>query len=391
MKIATKRPFAKDMETFIPFVKPYISEKTSHYLMQALETNHLQGDGPFTKKCHEFLEDYTKSPKVLLTHSGTAALELAALLIDLKEGDEVIMPSYTFSSTANAVVLRGAIPVFIDIREDTLNLNEDLIEEAITPKTKAILPVHYAGVSANMDKINRIAQKHNLFVIEDAAQGVGSFYKDKPLGTLGHLGAYSFHGTKNIISGEGGALLINHENFIELAEIIREKGTDRSQFIRGEVDKYTWQEKGSSFLPSDITAALLLSQLVEIDDINKKRMSLWEAYHEYLEPLEKMNYFTRPFIPSDCRHNAHLYYVIVKSSNIRENLIKFMKENGVQCTSHFVPLHSSPAGMKYGRSCGDLSVTNRVAEQIVRFPLWPQMSYDNVAKIQQLISLFFRT
>ncbi|MBX9786270.1 MAG: dTDP-4-amino-4,6-dideoxygalactose transaminase [Alphaproteobacteria bacterium] len=390
MKTSSAQKQSSFQEEFIPFVKPYLSKNTLNYLAQSLETNQIQGDGIFTKKCHQFLEDSTKTQKALLTHSGTAALELATLLIDLKEGDEVIIPSYTFSSTANAVVLRGATPIFIDIREDTLNLNENLIEGAITPKTKAIFPVHYAGVSANMEQINKIAQSYNLFVIEDAAQGVGAFYKGKPLGTLGHFGAYSFHATKNIISGEGGALLINYEEFTELAEIMREKGTNRSQFIRGEVDKYTWEEKGSSFLPSDLTAAMLLSQLEEMNDINKNRMSIWNTYHSSFESLEKEGYLTRPFIPLDCLHNAHLYYVIVKTPMIRENLLKFMKENGVQCTSHYVPLHSAPAGVKYGKSFGDLHITNKIADQIVRFPLWPQMTSDNLAHITRLITSFFR-
>lgn len=376
---------------FIPFVKPYISEKTFDYLKQSLETNHLQGDGHFTKKCHQLLEILTKAQKILLTHSCTAALEMAAILLDLKADDEVIMPSYTFSSTATAVVLRGAIPVFVDIREDTLNLDERLIEKSITPKTKAILVVHYAGISADMEKINQIAEKHNLFVIEDAAQGVGAFYQNKPLGTIGHMGAYSFHATKNIISGEGGALLINDQNFIKNAEIIREKGTNRSQFMRGEIDKYTWQEKGSSFLPNELTAALLFSQLEEMEEINKKRMLVWDFYHENLAFLEKEHVLKRPFIPSVCTHNAHIYYVIVNTLHTRENFLKFMKANGVQCTSHYVPLHSSPAGLKYGKSFGDFSVTDRVADQIVRLPLWPTMTDGEMTQVVQLITTFFRS
>lgn len=378
-------------QTYIPFVKPYISKETLSYLKESLETGHMQGDGVFTKRCHKFLEESTQTKKVLLTHSCTAALEMAAILLDLQEGDEVIMPSYTFSSTASSVVLRGAVPVFVDIREDTLNIDEDLIEAAITNKTKAILPVHYAGVSANMEKINEIAKKHNLFVIEDAAQGVGSFYQNKPLGTLGHLGAYSFHATKNIISGEGGALLINDEDFVNFAEIIREKGTNRSQFLRGEIDKYTWQEKGSSFLPGEITAAFLLCQLEEMKEINNKRLAIWNYYHEQLESLETKNFLKRPFVPSDCIHNAHIYYVILNKPNTQEAFLKFMKNNGIQCTSHYVPLHSSPAGLKYGRSSGDLPVTNKIAEQIVRLPLWPHMSDDTVAFVMQAMSSFFRS
>ena len=369
-------------------VHPYVPDVTLTYLQQALEGKHLHGDGPFTEKCHQFLEKVTGVQKVLLTHSCTAALEMAAILIDLKEGDEVIMPSYTFSSTANAVVLRGATPVFVDIREDTLNIDETLIEAAVTSKTKAIFVVHYAGVSVNMEAICSLAQKHNLFVIEDAAQGVGAFYQNKPLGTLGHLGAFSFHATKNIISGEGGALLINEERFNNPAEIMREKGTNRSQFLRGAVDKYTWQEKGSSYLPGDLTAAVLLPQLENMEAINEKRVAIWNHYHSLLASLEQDSFLRRPLVPADCVHNAHIYYVLVSD---QDGLLAFMKSHGVQCTSHYVPLHSAPAGIKYGKTCGDLSVTNRVAGQIVRLPLWPQMSDEDVTRVVQLLTLFFRS
>jgi len=391
MSISVELSKLKHENEFSPFSKPYVSVNSIRYLTQSLESNHLQGDGNFTKKCHQFLEKFTGAQKVLLTHSCTASLEMAAILIDLMEGDEVIMPSYTFSSTANAVVLRGAIPVFVDIREDTLNIDENLIEPAITSKTKAIFVVHYAGVSANMEKINQIAKKHNLFVIEDAAQGVGSFYKNEPLGTLGHMGAYSFHATKNIISGEGGALLINDERFIEQSEIIREKGTNRSQFIRGEVDKYTWLDKGSSYLPSDLMAAFLLSQLEEMEEINKKRLIIWGQYQSCLEPLEKEGYLRRPFIPSDCIHNAHIYYIVVNSPDIRNDFLKYMKENGVQCTSHYVPLHNAPAGLKYGKTFGDLAITNKVADQIVRLPLWAGMRSDSVQRVIKLLNTYFRS
>ncbi len=390
MSAVLKMNEAIQKNDLIPFTRPCFSENAIRYLIQSLESNHLQGDGNFTKKCHLLLEEITGAQKVLLTHSCTASLEMAAFLIDLKEGDEVVMPSYTFSSTANAVVLRGAIPVFIDIRPDTLNIDENLIEQAISPKTKAIFVVHYAGVSADMETINKIAKRHNLFVVEDAAQGVGSYFQNKPLGTLGHLGAYSFHATKNIISGEGGALLINDEKFIEHAEIMREKGTNRSQFLRGEIDKYTWQDKGSSYLPSDLVAAFLLSQLEEMGEINKKRLIIWDMYQESLEPLERDNYLKRPFVPSDCSHNAHIYYVLVNSPVIRDDLLKYMKANGVQCTSHYVPLHSSPAGLRYGKTSGDLSVTNEVADQIVRLPLWAGMSSDRVVEIVKLLNTYFR-
>lgn len=375
---------------WIPFVKPYLSSNADVYLKQVLVANHFHGDGNFTQKCHHFLEKYIKSPKVLLTHSCTAALEMAAILIGLEEGDEVIMPSYTFSSTANAVVLRRATPVFIDVRKDTLNIDESLIEAALTPKTKAIFPVHYAGVCANMEAINKIAEQHNLYVIEDAAQGLGSTYQGKHLGTLGHLGAYSFHGTKNIISGEGGALVINDMKFKEIAEIIREKGTNRSQFLRGEIDKYTWQDVGSSYLPNELTAGLLFSQLEEMESINHKRLEIWNTYHDELEFLEKGEFLIRPTIPSDCTHNAHIYYIIVNKPSVRDDLLAFMKERGVQCTSHYVPLHSAPAGVKYGKTSGILPITDTVAEQIVRLPLWPQMSSKEVTYIIETLISFFR-
>ncbi len=375
----------------IRFVSPYTSDKANSYLQSALSLGHFHGDGEFTKKCHLYLEKTTKCRKALLTHSGTGALEMACLLINLCEGDEVIMPSYTFSSTANAVLLRGAVPVFVDIREDTLNIDENLIEQAVTSKTKAILPVHYAGVSAEMDQINQIAITHGLYVIEDAAQAMGATYKTKPLGTLSDLGAFSFHATKNIIAGEGGALLINNPQFLERAEIIREKGTNRSQFIRGEIDKYTWQDIGSSFLPSDLLAALLLSQLEETNSINEKRMTVWNYYHDAFKELEDQNFIRRPFIPSECGHNAHIYYFIVKDEEVRDNFIREMKESGIQCTSHYVPLHSAPAGKKYGKSVGNMTVTNRCANQIVRLPLWPHLSEDQTQYIiDTSISVFKR-
>ncbi|MBY0501137.1 MAG: dTDP-4-amino-4,6-dideoxygalactose transaminase [Alphaproteobacteria bacterium] len=391
MKNASLLTKLKDQEEFTPFVKPYISKKTLDYLKESLDTHHLHGDGYFTRKCHDFIENLTRTHKALLTHSCTGALEMAILLIDLKEGDEVIMPSYTFSSTANAVALRGGVPCFIDIREDTLNMDEDLIEKALTPKTKAILAVHYAGVSANMEKINQIASKNNLFVIEDAAQGVGCSFQNKSLGTLGHLGAYSFHATKNIISGEGGALLINDPRFVERAEVIREKGTNRSQFIRGEVDKYTWQDIGSSYLPSDLTAALLLSQLEEIEHINKERILIWDRYHEAFKWLEEANLARRPFVPIDCIHNAHIYYLIVRTSEIRNDFLQFAKSCGIQCTSHYVPLHSSPAGLKFGRVGSHMKVTDEVADQILRLPLGSHLTQKDVDNVIETVNSYFRT
>lgn len=373
----------------IPFVKTYVREESKELLNEALNKAGLQGDGDFTKKCHVFLAEKLDCHSALLTHSCTAALEMAALLLDLKEGDEVIMPSYTFTSTATAVVLRGAIPVFIDIRPDTLNIDESLIEGAITSKTKAVFPVHYAGVSAEMDTINQIAKKHNLFVVEDAAQGVGAFYKKKPLGTLGELGAFSFHGTKNIISGEGGALIINNSSFSERAEIIREKGTNRSQFLRGEVDKYTWQDIGSSYLPNELTAAFLYSQLLEMDEINQMRVNVWNQYHAGLENLEVHGYIARPFVPLDCQHNGHIYYLIVQNRDVRDGLLKYMRDHFVQCTSHYVPLHSSPAGVKYGRFEGNMSITNLVASKIIRLPIWPHLDNKSIEIIINLIYSFF--
>lgn len=384
-------PSKSSQSKIISFVSPYVSEKTLDYLKKALEMQALQGDGYFTKECHQLLEKQTQSLKALLTHSGTGALEMACLLVDIKEGDEVIMPSYTFSSTANAVALRGGVPIFIDIREDTLNINEELIEQAITQKTRAILVVHYAGVAADMDRINQIAKKYNLVVIEDAAQGVGAFYKGKPLGTLSSLGAYSFHATKNIISGEGGALLINNLQFIERAEIIREKGTNRSQFLRGEVDKYTWQDIGSSFLPSDLIAALLLSQLEEVKSINQKRIDIWNHYQEEFLELEEENFLKRPFVPSNCSHNAHIYYLILNTPEIRNEFINYMKSRNIQCTSHYVPLHSAPAGRKYGKNMGSMEVTDKIAQQIVRLPLWPHLSYKDLKVIIEATKLYFRS
>jgi len=354
----------------IPFNKPYMTGRELSYIAQAHAKGHLSGDGEFTKKCHVWLEQKTGAKKALLTHSCTAALEMAAILADIQPGDEVIMPSYTFVSTANAFVLRGGVPVFVDIRPDTLNIDETLIEKAITTRTKAIVPVHYAGVACEMDTIMDIALRHDLLVIEDAAQGVMSTYKGKPLGTIGHLGAYSFHETKNVISGEGGALLINDERFVEQAEIIREKGTNRSQFFRGQVDKYTWQEVGSSFLPGEVTAAFLLAQLDEAQSITEKRIAIWNYYHHGFENLEKQGYIHRPVISEGCEHNAHMYYLLLAEGIDRGALLNNLKQKGISAVFHYVPLHSSPAGQRYGRSHKPLNVTNTHSESIVRLPLW---------------------
>ncbi len=360
----------------IPFNKPYMTGRELWYIAQAHTNGHLSGDGMFTKKCHEWLEAKTGAKKALLTHSCTAALEMAAILADIQPGDEVIMPSYTFVSTANAFVLRGGVPVFVDIRPDTLNIDETLIEAAITSRTKAIVPVHYAGVACEMDTIMDIALRHNLLVIEDAAQGIMSTYKGKPLGSIGHLGAYSFHETKNIISGEGGALLVNDERFVERAEMIREKGTNRGQFFRGQVDKYTWVDIGSSYLPGEVIAAFLWAQMEEAEQITSKRLAIWHQYHESFESLEASGMLRRPIIPEDCIQNAHMYYLLLDSLEKRTAFINDLKEKGINTVFHYVPLHSAPAGMKFGRANGDLSITSQLSERLVRLPLWVGLDTD---------------
>lgn len=344
--------------------------KELFYIAEAHFNEMLAGDGPFTKKCHEWLERQTGAKKALLTHSCTAALEMAAILADIQPGDEVIMPSYTFVSTANAFVLRGGVPVFVDIRPDTLNIDESKIEAAITPKTKAIVPVHYAGVACEMDVIMDIANRHHLLVIEDAAQGVFSRYKGRTLGTIGHLGCYSFHETKNVISGEGGALLVNDDRFIQRAEVIREKGTNRSQFFRGQVDKYTWVDIGSSYLPGEVIAAFLWAQLEEAEAITNRRLKLWNGYHELFAKAESECKVRRPIIPSDCSHNAHMYYVLFSSLEQRSHVINTLKKDDIYAVFHYVPLHSSPAGKKYGRTHGDMKHTNNASEHLLRMPMW---------------------
>lgn len=372
------------MRKNIPFNWPHITGKELNYIAESQFNGQLSGDGPFTRRCHEWLEQQTGTSKALLTHSCTAALELAALLLDLQPGDEVIMPSYTFVSTANAFVLRGAIPVFVDIREDTLNIDEKLIEAAITPRTRAIVPVHYAGISCEMDTILAIAKKHNLKVIEDAAQGVMSTYKGKALGSIGDLGAYSFHETKNVIAGEGGALLVNNPDFASRAEIMREKGTDRSRFFRGEVDKYTWQEVGSSFLPGELIAAFLWAQFEQAQQITEHRLSIWENYHALLQPLENQGILRRPVVPEYCQHNAHMYYVLLDPSIDRQSVLQHFRKNAISAVFHYVPLHTSPAGQRYGRTHGELSVTDQKSEQLLRLPLWfglTQAQQDQIVSV----------
>ncbi len=354
----------------IPFNRPYMTGNELDYIAEAHKHGHLAGDGLFTKRCHRWLTEKTGAGKALLTHSCTAALEMAALLSDLKAGDEVIMPSYTFVSTANAFVLRGAVPVFVDIRQDTLNLDETLVESAITPRTRAICVVHYAGVACEMDTIMEIAQRYGLRVIEDAAQAIMSTYRGRPLGTIGDLGALSFHETKNIIAGEGGALLCRDDTLAERAEIVREKGTNRSKFFRGQVDKYTWVDVGSSFLPGEITAAFLAAQMDAADDITRRRMALWNQYHDWFEPYEIAGKLRRPIVPMHCVHNAHMYYLLLPSLAARTAFIEALKTAGVQCVFHYIPLHSSPAGLRHTRTHGILSITDDISSRLVRLPLW---------------------
>lgn len=354
----------------IPFNKPYMTGGELAYIAQAHANQHLSGDGPFTKRCHAWLEKLTGAHKALLTHSCTAALEMSALLVDLQPGDEVIMPSFTFVSTANAFVLRGATPVFVDIRSDTLNIDENLIEAAITPKTRAICVVHYAGISCEMDTILAIAHKHGLSVIEDAAQGIYSTYKGRPLGTIGDLGCLSFHETKNIISGEGGALLINKRSLAERAEIIREKGTNRSRFLRGQVDKYTWVDVGSSYLPSELIAAFLLAQIEKGEEITARRLEIWRRYNTWAEKHESVGRLRRPHIPEECEHNAHMYYLILPNPAARTIFIDSLRDAGVTSVFHYIPLHSAPTGALLGRTSGDMAVTNSVSDCLVRMPLW---------------------
>jgi dTDP-4-amino-4,6-dideoxygalactose transaminase len=353
-------------------------------IAQAHALGHLAGDGEFTKRCHAWLEERTGTGKALLTHSCTGALEMAAMLADLRPGDEVIMPSYTFVSTANAFALRGAVPVFVDIRPDTLNIDESLIEAAITERTRVIVPVHYAGVACDMDAIMAIARRHNLIVIEDAAQGLMATYRGRALGTIGHLGTTSFHETKNIVSGEGGALFVNDPALVLRAEIIREKGTNRSQFFRGLVDKYTWVELGSSYLPGEILAAFLWAQMEEADAITQRRLSLWRTYHEWLESVESAGRLRRPIVPKECGHNAHMYYVLLPDLDSRTALIAALAAQNIQSVFHYVPLHSSPAGRRYGRAAGPLPVTEDLSDRLLRLPLWLGLEEHQVPIIRAL-------
>ena len=374
----------------IPFnIPPYVG-KELEYVKEAIEKNcKICGDGPFTKKCSEWMENKFNVKKVLLTTSCTHATEMTAILTDIKEGDEVIAPSFTFVSTVNPFVLRGAKIVFIDINPKTMNMDENLIEAAITEKTKAILPVHYAGVACNMDKIMEIAKKYNLIVIEDAAQGVMSEYKGKPLGTIGEYGCFSFHETKNYSMGEGGALLINNKENIEKAEIIREKGTNRSRFFRGQVDKYTWVDKGSSYLPSELNAAYLYAQLENADIIYNDRMNTWNKYKELLQELADKNLIELQYIPEECKHNAHMFYIKCKDLDERTNLINFLKENNVNAVFHYIPLHSAEAGLKFGRFHGEDRYTTKESERLLRLPLYYGLKEEDVEFVSSKIKEFY--
>lgn len=371
---------------FIPFNRPYATGKELVYIAEAQRNDHLSGDGSFTRRCHQWIERQTGCVKALLTHSCTSALDMAALLLDIKSGDEIIMPSYTFVSTANAFVLRGAVPVFVDIREDTLNIDERLIEAAITPRTRAIVPVHYAGVSCEMDAIVAIARRHDLRIVEDAAQAIMSGYKGRAPGAIGDLGSFSFHETKNIMSGEGGSLLVNDPGLVLRAEVIREKGTDRGRFFRGEVDKYTWQDIGSSFLPSEIIAAFLWAQIEEAERITRERLAMWGRYHDMLAPLERQGLLRRPVVPGDCQHNGHMYYILLQSPTWRQKVLAGLKENGIHAVFHYVPLHSSPAGERYGRAHGDLSLTTSLSQRLVRLPMWLGLSEGQQLRICEVLT-----
>jgi dTDP-4-amino-4,6-dideoxygalactose transaminase len=371
---------------FIPFNRPYATGRECDYIREAIASAHLSGDGLFTRRCHAWLEERVGVRRALLTHSCTAALEMAALLTIVQPGDEVVMPSYTFVSTANAFVLRGAVPVFVDIRPDTLNLDEQRVADAVTSRTKGIVAVHYAGVPCEMDEIAAVARLHDLVVIEDAAQALGSTYRSRPAGTLGAMAATSFHETKNVISGEGGALLINDPALVPRAEIIREKGTDRSRFLRGDVDKYSWVDLGSSFLPSEITAAFLWAQLEVADRIAAARLETWRTYYEALADLERRERIGRPVVPEHCRHNAHMFYVLVNDRADRASVLRHLNANGINAVFHYVPLHSSPAGRQYGRPAGKLPHTETLSERLIRLPLWVGLQPSDIARIVETLT-----
>lgn len=370
----------------IPFNKPFIAGKELYYIAQAVTYGNLAGDGYFTKACQRLLEERFGIRKVLLVPSGTAALELAAMLCNLQPGDEVIMPSYTFVSTASAFVRAGARPVFVDIRPDTLNLDENLIEAAITERTRAIVPVHYAGVSCEMERILAIARKYNLLLVEDAAQGVNSFYNGRALGSIGHLGCYSFHETKNYICGEGGALCINDARFVERAEILRDKGTDRQKFFRGEVDKYTWVDLGSSFVISEICAAFLYGQLELLDAIARRREEIYQNYRRLLKPLEAQGMLRLPTIPEDCRSNYHMFYILLPTADERDKMLEHLRSEGIHAVFHYVPLHTSPMGRTFGYKEGDLPVTEDLAGRLIRLPMYFDLTASEAVFVRDTIA-----
>lgn len=369
-------------------VPPYIGTEMD-YVKQAIENHKICGDGDFTKKASAILEEMTGSARCLLTTSCTHATELAALLANIQPGDEVIMPSYTFVSTADAFVLRGATPVFVDIRPDTMNIDASLIEDAITEKTKAIVPVHYAGVACDMDQIMDIAKRHHLIVIEDAAQGICASYKGKALGTFGEFGCFSFHETKNFSMGEGGAILIRDEEFIEKAEIFREKGTDRSKYFRGQIDKYRWQDFGSSYLPSEMNVAYLYAELLEKERIQKERMMCYDTYKELLQPAADAGKIELPFVPEECQHNAHMFFIKCKDMEERGALIQYLKEREIMAVFHYIPLHSAPAGLKYGRFHGEDRYTTKESERLLRLPMFYGLSKDQVTYISEQVKAFY--
>ena len=374
----------------INFNVPPFTGKEFEYMREAVANQKICGDGPFTKKCSEWIEEHTGTAKCLLTTSCTHATELAALLADIREGDEVILPSYTFVSTADAFVLRGATAVFVDIRPDTMNIDADLIEDAVTERTRVIAPVHYAGVGCEMDKIMEIAKRHDLMVVEDAAQGIMASYKGKPLGTIGDFGCFSFHETKNVSMGEGGALLIRDEKYIEKAEIIREKGTNRTKYFRGQIDKYTWVNLGSSYLPSDMNAAYLYAQLELADKITQARMDRWQEYRELLAPLAEEGRIELPHIPAECTHNAHMFYIKTKDMEERSRLIDFLKQREILSVFHYVPLHSAPAGRRYGRFHGEDRYTTKESERLLRLPLYYGLTADQTEYIADQVKAFYR-
>lgn len=372
----------------IDFNRPAFVGKEMDYIRDAVNRGMLCGDGIYTKKCSRWIEERFKVKHTLLTTSCTHALEMAAYLAGIEEGDEVIMPSYTFVSTADAFVLRGAKIVFVDIRPDTMNIDEQLIEQAITPRTKAIVPVHYAGVACEMDKIMKLALKYDLKVIEDAAQGVDAFYKGRALGTIGDFGCYSFHETKNYTMGEGGALLFQKDEYLEKAEILREKGTDRSKFFRGQVDKYRWMDYGSSYLPSELNAAYLYAQLEEADRISSKRGEIYDYYHRNLKGLAEEGKIEQPFVPDTCTHNAHMYYLKVRDMEVRTRLLKYLRKNEIISVFHYVPLHSSPAGLRFGRFAGEDIYTTRESERLLRLPMFYNLDMEQVKRIVDVLVAF---